>query len=415
MSFEPPEILPVNVRKITEKRHVILRLDQLQRAVLEHPERFDALAADRSLNHVRKEVEALQAALLKKRQDEALFELQVLQRVHALLQSWESETELKDILMLDTDRCEYLEKQFQDREKYLEWLGIIERMREERQRIFSKYLGYFEGQQTDMANKKEETQKKLRTCLPKMEECRLKLEPMTKVQQEINFYTQKSMNWLVGAMGAMLAITLLGYFSGLWGGWFWGLLAGYGVFSSLAYRYAYVEGEAMQELYTFLSHRFEIKNIKPFFRYENPQKPIEPTRYDATRGEVLAGMLQKEIRVYRQEFTALERSREDYINYLQYIESRTSWCQEQLEKIQALQELSWNPVAAEKRRSDKPNPPPVVPIIESDDEAEGFARIPDSLPEASLVQATMTSETLVHTPANEVHKPDVSLAPDRAS
>lgn len=414
MSAETPEILPINVKLISEKPHIVLRLDQVQRAILENPERFEGLAEDRSLNHVRKEIEALQQALLKKVQAEARFELDVLKRAGELLDSWENETELKDILLLDKDRREYLTAQFEDREKYTEWLEMITRLREERARIFTKYQGYFEGQQTDIHNKREETQRKLKVCMPQMEEWRQKLEPMTRVQQEINFYTQKAMNWLVGALAILIGITLLGHFSGMWGGWFWGLIIGYGFFSSMAYRYAYLEGEPMKELHRFLSERFELKNVKPFFRFEDPKNPQEPTRYDATRGEVLSGMLQKEIRVYQQAFSALERNREEHINYLQYLESRSSWFQEQLRKIENLQSMVWQ---APPERPVKTRVMVVDTPASQESDAE-FAKIPTPAPPAALAERKPASESRRRVRPSQLKSGPAeasTLSPDRVS
>ncbi|MBF2052632.1 MAG: hypothetical protein IGS03_04105 [Candidatus Sericytochromatia bacterium] len=414
MSAETPENLPINVKLISEKPHIVLRLDQIQRAIIENPERFETLAEDRSLNHVRKEIQALQEALLKKVQAEARFELDVLKRAGDLLDSWENETELKDILLLDQDRREYLTAQFEDREKYTEWLDIITRLREERARIFTKYLGYFEGQQTDINNKREETQRKLKVCLPQMEEWRQKLEPMTRVQQEINFYTQKAMNWLVGALAILIGITLLGHFSGIWGGWFWGLIIGYGFFSSMAYRYAYLEGEPMKELHRFLSERFELKNVKPFFRFEDPKNPQEPTRYDATRGEVLSGMLQKEIRVYQQAFSGLERNREEHINYLQYLESRSSWFQEQVSKIEQLQSLVWQPAPERPVKARVM----VVDTPASKEADAGFAKIPTPPPPAALAERKPASESRRRVRPSQIKSGPAeasTLSPDRVS
>lgn len=414
MSAETPENLPINVKLISEKPHITLRLDQVQRAILENPERFESLADDRSLNHVRKEITSLQQALLKRVQAEARFELDVLRRAGELLDSWENETELKDILLLDKDRREYLTAQFEDRTKYTEWLDIISRLREERVRIFSKYQGYFEGQQTDISNKRDETQRKLRVCLPQMEEWRQKLEPMTRVQQEINFYTQKAMNWLVGALAVLIGITLLGYLSGIWGGWFFGLIIGYGFFSSMAYRYAYLEGEAMKDLHRFLSERFELKNVKPFFRFEDPKNPQEPTRYDATRGEVLSGMLQKEIRVYQQAFSALERNREEHINYLQYLESRSSWFEEQLRKIENLQSLVWQP------SPERPVKAKVMVVEAPEDTASEteFAKIPTPVAPPALAERKPASESRRRARPSQLKSGPAeasTLSPDRVS
>ncbi len=330
------EKLPVNAQDFSEKGHVVLRLNQIQRNILQDPALFDKLDTDRSLNHLRKEVQSLQAALLKTLRQEAEYEYQQLLLAEALLISWATESELGDILLLDSHRFKELDQAYQDCEGYAHWLLVIDNLREERKRLLSKYQGYFEGQQTDLDNQRQDTQKKLKPCKPQMEEWRLKMEALNQVQQQINYLSQQSMNGLVGGLGAIVAGIVIFEVLNIWGGWFLGFVVGCIAFANLAGHYSYLEGPAMKDLYAFLIERYEVKNIKPFFRYTNEKTPLEPTQYDATRGEALAKFMQKDVVEARNNYGNLERQHLEHLNYLQYLESRKAWVEEQIDKLQQI-------------------------------------------------------------------------------
>ncbi|HEY9840219.1 MAG TPA: hypothetical protein V6D23_07195 [Candidatus Obscuribacterales bacterium] len=310
-----------------------MRLDQIQRAVLEDPDRINHLEDDRSLNHVRTEVRALQQAMLDALVSELDREKQMLVRAGQLLDSWQSESELKDILTLDMHRRQGLLEQINRCEGYVQLKNLIEQIRAERERVFNKYLGYFEGQQKDMENRKEETQKKLKPLGPKMDEWRIRREMLTQQQQYVNYYFQQSTHYLVVGMGTMMALALAGSFAPIWAGWMWGLLMGSTVFSYLSSRYAYVTGQPMQDLYDFLVTRYPVKNVKPFFRYEDKENAELPTRFDATRGDVLSQILQKDIQAAGSEFGIVERQRGEYLSYLQFLEGRKQWAADQISKM----------------------------------------------------------------------------------
>lgn len=353
MSNQTAEFLPVNSKKISSKPHVILRLDQIQRAILEDPGKINFLEDDRSLNHVRKEVRALQQAMLDALVAELEREKQMLMRAGEVLDSWQSETELKDILLLDTHRRQGLFEQIARCEGYVQLRNLIEQIRAERERVFNKYRGYFEGQQTDMETRKEEMQKKLKPMGPRLDEWRVKREMLTQQQQYVNYYYQQSTHYLVVGLGALLGLTIAGSFAPVWGGWFWGLIMGWTVFSYLSSRFAYVDGQPMQDLYDFLISRFQVKNIKPFFRFEDKEHPDQPTRFDATRGDLLSQMLQKEIQTAGNEFAAIERQRDEHLSYLQFMEGRKQWATEQLRRME-----KFNQPIEPVQMAPTPEPPP---------------------------------------------------------
>ncbi|MGV3524436.1 MAG: hypothetical protein ACO1RX_09435 [Candidatus Sericytochromatia bacterium] len=360
--------LPVNSRLISTRQHVILRLDQLQRAVLEDPSRFDALEGDRGLNHVRKEVRQLQSALLLAVEDQARTALKRLNRAGKLLDSWQSEEQLRDILALDQHRRLELADEVGKAEAYAQWRALIPRLEAEHERLFNKYQGYFEGQKKDIEGKKSETQKKVKQILPKAEEWRAKLDAMIQIQQQVNFDTHRASNGLVSGLGSLAALTVLGHFSGIWGGWFWGVILGYIVFSHLAARCAYLEGPSIQHLYDFLCERYPLKSVKPFFQFPKPARdekgklippdpeapPPRPLRFDATRGEKLARMLQKDIISASSDYGQLERQREEHLNYVQYLEGRHQWCDEQIRRMQQLQGIPEAAPPVEKAETPAP-------------------------------------------------------------
>lgn len=376
-----PRPLPVDSKQLSSKSHVILRLDQLQRAIQEDPGRYDLLEEDRSLNHVRKEVRSLLEALMKAVQAEVEAEKQQLKRAGELLDSWQSEAELKDILMLDSHRRQTLYEKISRCQSYTDWTRLVEEMQLERERIFSKYQGFFEGQQTDLNNKKIDTQKKLKPLQPRMDEWRVKREQLLAQQLTINYYYQQSTHYLVVGLGALGALAIAGHFSGIWGGLVWGLFAGYSVFSYLASRFAFVTDKAMQELYDFLIERFPLKEIKPFFRYEDKENPTQPTRFDASRGDYLSQMLQKQIMSTGAEFGVIERQRLELANYLQFLEGRKQWAHEQLRRIARFEQ---------KPEPEAPPEPPAQQLVIDEVPGSGeLAKIPpmsSEIPEPELTE-----------------------------
>lgn len=421
MSNSTSQLLPVDSKQISSKSHVVLRLDQLQRAILDDPGRYDQLEDDRSLNHVRKEVRLLQDALMKAIQDDVEAQKQQLLRAAELMATWQGETELKDILMLDGHRRTGLFEQASRCESYQQWVNLAEQLREEFARLFNKYRGYFAGQQNDFENKKIDTHKKLKPIPAKMDEWRVKREILQQHQMTVNFYYQQSTHYLVIGMGALAGMMIAGHFLGnalgwLWPGWFWGLLAGYSVFSFLASRFAYVSGKPMQDLYDFLLERYPLKNVKPFFRYEDSENPQQPTRFDATRGDILSQILQKDILAASSEFTLLERQRDEHLGYVQYLEGRKQWAQAQIERMDTLQPQEQPEV------STMPEIRPLV--VESKDselskipapEEETLERIPDPPVIALPVEIPQIERKAVAGRKVRPAKMSDNALPDRAS
>lgn len=482
MSASPSEVLPVNVKNITDKRHIIFRLDKLQREILANPERFVELDDDPSLNHVRKEVQALQQALTQVVKSEARFELQALQRTGQLLKNWAGENELHDTLLLDNHRRENFQLKFETGENYLDWRHLSDQMREERLTMFSRYRGYFESLDAEVDTRKAQNEAALLEATPQMEEWRKISEPLLEVQQQINYYTQQANKFMVGGFGALIGLTLLGHFSGIWGGWLWGLILGYNLFQTLIHRYAYVTGKPMWELFEFLKSRYEFKKVRPFFQFEQieippePEKeappkaetaaPIDPTektvdpepteaskdkkksdkpkkptkkynydnplRYDASRGEVLANILQKDILEAQKAFLVLERKREEHKGYLNYLEGRRRWYLEQLRKMDEIEAIQYQiqPLEqAKKPKSQKPKVPVTeLPASESQTEpakpeapvsTESFAPIPP-VPEQEIKVTRKTSRRAMKVRPADLGTPpaaesDASLTPERAS
>ncbi len=333
---ESEEKLPVNVRDLTDKRHAIVRLDQVQRSILKNPDMFHKIDADRSLNHVREETQKLQAALLRHAETKAREEYDKVQQIFLLMQAWSAEDELSDVFLLDQHRYEELQKEINSRETYQEWVEMPEQLIEERERLYQKYAGFFETRMNELQTRRKDTEKKLAPCQPRMEETRQRMEAFKSTQQQINYYAQRSTNALVGGMGALVGLTFVGFVSGIWGGWLIGLFLGYIVFSNIAALYTDLEGKPMEDMYAFLSQHYELKNLKPFFQYDNKEKPEQPTRFDAARGEVLARFMQKDVKAASNEYSRWERQHTEYVGYLQYLEGQRAWSQEQLRKLTLL-------------------------------------------------------------------------------
>jgi hypothetical protein len=333
---ENAEKLPVNVRLLTDKRHVIVRLDQLQRGMLKDPQLFDRIDNDRSLNHLRGEVNRLKEALTAYAQQQVNYEYTQLQHTLKLMVSWAAEEELNDVLALDRSRYEDLQVKHHQCEVYPDYVELLPHLQAERERLYHKYSGFFQNRAEELKRKREETQKKLKPCQPKMEESRQRMEAFTSVQQQINYYGYRSTRALVGGMGALIGLTFVGFVSGIWGGWFWGALMGYIVFSNIATLYTDIRDKPMLELYAFLKDHYEIKNLKPFFSFDNKEKPEEPTRFDAARGEALARFMQKDVQAAANEFAQWERQHTEHVGYLQYLEGQRAWSDDQLRRITLL-------------------------------------------------------------------------------
>lgn len=409
------EKLPVNVREFTDKRHIVVRLDQVQRAILKDPEVFERLEKDRSLNHVRTEVEQLQDALTAYAKQGVDYEFSQLQRVFKMMQAWSAEEELSDVLTLDRHRYDEIQAEKDMCEIYPDYVDLLPRLKAERERLYHKYAGFFENRGEELMAKREETRKKLKPCQPKMEESRQRMEAFKSVQQEINYYAQRSTNALVGGMGALVGLTLVGYVSGIWGGWFWGLILGYTVFSNIAALYTDVREKPMKELYAFLKDHYEIKNLKPFFQFENKENPEEPTRFDASRGETLAKFMQKDVQEAANEFSRWERQHTEHVGYLQYLEGQRAWSDDQLRRLKelsqdvvpALAELQnevGKPVETVVPLADLPAPPePEKPVP-----AETFEPIP--MPPSEVAN---DAKPVVKKAARKTVRP--AKMPDRAS
>ena len=347
---EKTEKLPVNVRTLTDKRHGVVRLDQVQRGILKDPQLFDRVDSDRSLNHVRSEVDCLKEALTTYAQQQVNYEYTQLQLTLKLMISWSAEEELNDVLTLDRHRYESIQVELQQCEVYPDYVDLLPRLQAERDRLYHKYAGFFQNRGEELKAKREETQKKLKPCQPKMEESRQRMEAFTSVQQQINYYGQRSSRALVGGMGALVGLTLVGFVSGIWGGWLWGGLMGYLVFSNIATLYTDICDKPMLELYAFLKEHYEIKNLKPFFSFDNKEKPEEPTRFDAARGETLARFMQKDVQAAADEFAQWERQHTEHVGYLQYLEGQRAWSEDQLRRLRMLSKDRIPELLLEKER-----------------------------------------------------------------
>ena len=476
MSATQPETLPVNVKNITDKRHIIFRLDKIQREVLDQPERFSELDEDPSLNHVRKEIEALKVALLRVAKAEASFEYKAVRQASDLLKLWDGEQELRDLLLLDNHRQESFEHKFETSETYLDWRHLIENMRDERQSMFEKYRGYFNSQDQEVDRRKEQNELALKDSVPQMEAWRKISEPLLEIQQEVNFYLQLANKYMVGGIGALVGITLLGHISGIWGGWLWGVIIGYNVFQSMVNRYAYIEGKGMLDLFNALKERYELKQIRRYFQFEQieiipepkksepseeelkkaeekkkpeylrpgqkkppkkaeakkiePPKPKKkfnyenPLRYDASRGESLSALLQKDIVEAQKAFLVLERKREDYKGYLGYLENRRSWYRDQIRKTLEIEKISYKPKVEPKKKKilssehlELNADEQIVDNVPLAPEENGFAQIP-VLPEQPKVTRKTSRRTMKVRPADLGQKKpesDNPLSPERVS
>ena len=125
------EKLPVNVREFTDKRHIVVRLDQVQRAILKDPEVFERLEKDRSLDHVRTEVEQLQDALTAYAKQGVDYEFSQLQRVFKMMQAWSAEEELSDVLTLDRHRYDEIQAEKDMCEIYPDYVDLLPRLKAE--------------------------------------------------------------------------------------------------------------------------------------------------------------------------------------------------------------------------------------------------------------------------------------------
>lgn len=415
------EQLPVNVRKITDKRHVVVRLDQVQRGILKHPAQFESLDADRSLQHIRTEVRQLQAALTQHALKQVEYAFTQLQRTFKLMQSWSAEEELSDVLTLDHHRYDALQAEKDACEIYPDYIELLPRLTAERERLYHKYSGFFENRGEELKVKQEETRKKLKPCQPKMEEARQRMESFKSVQQEINYYAQRSTNALVGGMGALLGLTLVGYVSGIWGGWFWGFLLGYTVFSNIASLYTDVRNKPMLEMYTFLKCHYEIKNLKPFFAFENKEKPEEPTRFDASKGEALARFMQKDVSSASKDYSQWERQHTEHVGYLQYLEGQRAWSDDQLRRLKEISQdvIPELEAAAPKKEPVEDTPPVDLASLQAPPEPAKpvsqepvFATIPEPA-DSELEKRATSPAPVVKKSLKKAVRP--AKMPDRAS
>jgi hypothetical protein len=347
---EVSEHLPVNIREITQVQHIVLRLEQIQRTVVRQPAKFHELDTDRGLNHIRSEVKQLQSRLTAAASREVRFELKVLNEATDLLSNWEEEKELADVIVSDRHTREMLVLRNSDDLDYPALCALAADIREIRLKMFNKYKGYFAGLLKDNEDKRTLVDRQLQQTQPKLKEYLEKSEQLQSIHGIVLNYHQQSMNALVGGLAMMLAIGYGGWWFWKWWGVFPCLLLGYLAFSNIAHHHTYLEGKHIETLYQFLTERYELKNIRPFFKYANKKEMDRPTCFDASRGEALARFLHKDVVLFQKAFSVQERRKEEFVNYLTYLDGRTAWVREQHERMERLEKM---------RKGDKlPTPTP---------------------------------------------------------
>lgn len=362
----PVEQHPVNIREISQKQHIVLRLEQLQRMVVKEPQRIHELDGDRSLNHIRPEVKALQARLKASGRKDLAFELKVLSEATDLLSNWEEEKELADVLLSDRHIQEMLALRNSEKLDYPGLRQLADDVREVRIKMFNKYKGYFSGLLKDNEDKRKQVEKQLKQTQDKAAEYLEKATQLEGVHGTVLGYHQQSMNALVGGLAMMLVMAGGGWWFWQWLGLIPGLFFGYMAFSNISHFHAEVSGKNIDTLYAFLLDRYELKNVKPFFKYTNKEKPELPTAFDATRGEPLARFIFKDLTLYRQGLTIQERRKDEFINYLTYLDGRTTWVREQRDRMERLEKLRMGDKLPEIRSKKLPPAPPPLPGPEPD-------------------------------------------------
>ncbi|PIQ25196.1 hypothetical protein COW36_23085 [bacterium (Candidatus Blackallbacteria) CG17_big_fil_post_rev_8_21_14_2_50_48_46] len=359
------EKLPVNIREISQTQHIILRLEQLQRMVIKEPKRFHELDSDRSLNHIRSEVKELQSRLRITAVQEVMFELKVLNEATDLLSNWEEEKELADVLIADRHTREMLMLRNRDELDYPGLLQLADDVRQVRLKMFNKYKGYFSSLLQDNEEKRKLVERQLQQTHPKIIEYQEKSEQIQKIHGLVLGYHQAAMNALVGGLGILTAMSFGAWWFWKWWGLFPGLFFGYIAFSNISHHHAYVTGKSMEHLYEFLKERYEMKNVRPFFKYEDEKEKDKPTHFDCSRGESLGRFLHKDLLIYQQAFNVQERRKEEFVNYLTYLDGRTSWVREQHDRMERLEKLRKGDKLPERNTKNlPPAPPPLPPVAE---------------------------------------------------
>jgi hypothetical protein len=358
---------PVNIREISQKQHIILRLEQIQRMVVKEPQRIHELDADRSLNHIRSEVKALQARLKTSAAKALLFEYKVLNEATDLLSNWEEEKELTDVLMADRHSREMLVLRNSDSLDYPALLELAEHVRDVRIKMFNKYKGYFSGLLKDNEDKRKLVDKQLKQTQTQAAEYLEIATQLEGVHGVVQGYHQQSMNALVGGFAIFLGMGLGGWWLWQWFGLIPGLFLGYMAFSNISHFHAYVTGKNIDTLYEFLTKRYEMKNVKPFFKYEDKKEPEKPSSFNATRGEALAKYIFKDLALYRQGLVTQDRRKDEFVNYLTYLDGRTNWVREQCDRMERLEKLRMGDKLPEQRMTRQlPPPPPLqMPQLEA--------------------------------------------------
>lgn len=402
----PVDKHPVNIREISQKQHIVLRLEQLQRMIVKEPHRIHELDGDRSLNHIRSEVKALQARLKASARKDLAFELRVLSEATDLLANWEEEKELADVLLSDRHTQEMLALRNNDKLDYPALRQLTEDVREVRIKMFNKYKGYFSGLLKDNEDKRKQVEKQLKQTQEKAVEYLEKATQLEDVHGTVLGYHQQSMNALVGGLAIMVAMTVAGWWFWQWLGVFPGLFFGYMAFSNISHFHAEVSGKNIDTLYAFLRDRYELKNVKPFFKYTDKEKPETPTAFDATRGEPLARYIFKDLALYRQGLNVQERRKDEFINYLTYLDGRTQWVREQRDRMERLEKLRMGDKLPEVRSRQLPPPPPPLPGPEPD-----LATLPSLATHLGLhpSKEPPPEDAASATPAEEVKEPSRPL------
>jgi len=405
----PVDKHPVNIREISQKQHIVLRLEQLQRMVVKEPHRIHELDGDRSLNHIRPEVKALQARLKAAGRKDLTFELKVLAEATDLLSNWEEEKELADVLLSDRHIQEMLTLRNSDKLDYPGLRQLSDDVREVRIKMFNKYKGYFSSLLKDNEDKRKQVEKQLKQTQDKAAEYLEKATQLEGVHGTVLGYHQQAMNALVGGLVMMLAIAGGGWWFWQWLGLIPGLFFGYMAFSNISHFHAEVSGKNIDTLYAFLLDRYELKNVKPFFKYTHKEKPELPTAFDATRGEPLARFIFKDLALYRQGLTVQERRKDEFINYLTYLDGRTTWVREQRDRMERLEKLRMGDKLPEVRSRQLPPAPPPLPGPEPD-----LASLPNLATHLGLrpSKALLAGETPA-TPEGPAAEASESNAPSR--
>lgn len=301
---------------------------------------FGRIKDNPELEPIQLEVDLLLRMVMQEGREKAYTEQKLLEKAILLLDDWKNDPDLKDIIIADRNYTKQNHEKMALIRTYSGWVDMTEETHKNRQRFLNKYQGYFQSQIKGFEESKGETQNQLAQAAHNSSHYKAQAESLSKVYAQVVPYTRKATTAMLGAFGLMSGCCLIGWLYGRWWGLLAGIMMGNLVFNYFMQNYAFVRGIGAQELYDSIKMYYDDKTLQKFFRPYSKIAVIGFDIFDASKGDTLLKLLNKDIGYGEGQHQLLERKKEEYINHLRYLDGRIDWMTEQCLKIKGASNLT---------------------------------------------------------------------------